>query len=121
MPEKGSFGKRLGEFAQQLVFGPETNGTIEAVLQDTHNIHCWHILVKTDQDEQKEFIEFDGLRIEAGKNGIRPVSVNFTEEPKRGDPFHIRTRGKGFTPGLITQIDEDPFHLEDIKARKNKV
>ena len=121
MPEKESFRKRLGEFSQRLIFGPETNGTVEAVLQDTSDFHCWHILIKTDKDKLKEFIVFDGLRIEVGKNGTRPFLVNFTEKPKRGDPFNIRIRGKGFTPGLLTQIDKDPFHLEDRKNQRNEV
>ena len=115
MGERVSSCKRLVELAEEVIFGPKTEGIVEAVKRDSNNPDCWHTLVRTTEGELKHFSNFAGVMIVTKSGTIRHKHVDMSTSPRIGDPYNIRTRGTGVIHPPGSKIDRDPFNLQESK------
>ena len=100
---------RVGRVAIELICGPEVVGTVDLVKRDGNDPNFWHVLVKTEQGDQRHIIWKDRTVV-INSGGLEPMEMPW----HRGDRFQVNMRGNGIIlelPGAV-RLEKDPFHLK---------
>lgn len=88
MAERNIF-RQIEDKVADTIFGPETNGTIEAVVDDPNEIGRFYLFVSTPQGKMKRFSLEETTLVYRYGEGLQPVGMPF----KRGESISIRARG----------------------------
>ncbi len=102
--------RNVGKAVSTFVNGPMVYGTVEAVMRDPEVRTTWHILVKTDQGEERHVICSD-REILINREGIFSREMPYY----RGDRFARTLRGTGVIIPPGSKISRDPFGLKTEK------
>lgn len=100
--------ERFGRVAREIICGPEIIGNVEFVKRDQNDPEFWHVLVQTDQGDQRHIIWKDRSIVITGSD-----LANEEIPWRRGDRFQANMRGNGILlegPGSI-KLEKDPFNL----------